>query len=405
MARICLNMIVKNESSIILDTLDNILKYIPINYWVICDTGSSDGTQEKIKSFFSERNIEGELHQDEWVNFSINRNLALNRCLGKSDYIFIFDADDRFTGDFILPNNLNKDAYSFRLSDEGGGLEYYRNLLIKNSPEVKWRSVIHEYLDFSKDFEKEYFSQSGYKVISGRFGARSQDPKKYYKDAIILEDAFLKPEDEDLKPRYAFYCAQSYKDADMNEEAIIWYKKRIELGGWIEEVTCAYENLGRCYERLGKPQEALNTWLMGYDYNPARAECLYNAVRLLRIQGNCRLGYQLAKVAIEIPYPVNDVLFIQRDIYSLWIYYELSICAYYANDFQTGYECCKKVLFANPNLIIMETTINNLRFYQQYAEKDKTDNIRRLIEIIHNYSIHNDNLNADNILVYLRSLT
>ena len=39
---ICLNMIVKNESKIIRETLVNICKYIKLDYWVISDTGSSD---------------------------------------------------------------------------------------------------------------------------------------------------------------------------------------------------------------------------------------------------------------------------------------------------------------------------------------------------------------------------
>lgn len=396
-------MIVKNESDIILDTLENILQYIPIDYWVICDTGSTDGTQDKIKSFFLEKNIDGELYEEEWVNFSYNRNSALAHCLGKSDYIFIFDADDRFRGDFVLPDNLTKDAYCFKLGGDIGDFEYYRTLLIKNSSKIQWRSVIHEYLDFgSEPVEKEYFSQNNYRIISGRFGARNQDPQKYYKDALILEDAFFKPEDEDLKGRYAFYCAQSYRDAGMNEEAIKWYKKRIELKGWIEEVTCSYENLGRCYENAGKTEEALNTWLMGYDYNPARMECLYNAVKLLRIQGNCRLGYQLAKIATNIPYPVNDVLFIQGDVYDLWIYYELSICAYYANDFQLGYECCKKVLLNNPDSATLETTINNLAFYKKFAEKDTSEDVVKLVEIIRQYLTNKNNPEARNTLAYLQ---
>ena len=41
---ICLNMIVKNESHIIESTLNNILDQLPIDYWIISDTGSTDDT-------------------------------------------------------------------------------------------------------------------------------------------------------------------------------------------------------------------------------------------------------------------------------------------------------------------------------------------------------------------------
>lgn len=48
---ICLNMIVKNESHVIIKTLNNLLSYISFDYWVISDTGSSDNTKELIIDF------------------------------------------------------------------------------------------------------------------------------------------------------------------------------------------------------------------------------------------------------------------------------------------------------------------------------------------------------------------
>ena len=73
--KMCLCMIVKNEAHIIKETLNNILKYI--DYWVISDTGSTDGTQEIIKEFFEQKKIPGELVENEWKNFGHNRTLAL----------------------------------------------------------------------------------------------------------------------------------------------------------------------------------------------------------------------------------------------------------------------------------------------------------------------------------------
>ena len=73
----CLNMIVKNESHVIRETFDNLLKYIPFDYWVISDTGSTDGTQDIIKNYFKEKNIAGELVFHEWKDFGHNRTMAL----------------------------------------------------------------------------------------------------------------------------------------------------------------------------------------------------------------------------------------------------------------------------------------------------------------------------------------
>jgi len=43
---VCLNMIVKNESEVITRCLKSVLPLI--DYWVISDTGSTDGTQKII---------------------------------------------------------------------------------------------------------------------------------------------------------------------------------------------------------------------------------------------------------------------------------------------------------------------------------------------------------------------
>ncbi len=80
---ICLNMIVKDEAHVIGKTLANILDKTRIDYWVICDTGSSDDTIKIIEDFFGEAEIEGEIHRHEWKDFAHNRNLALDAAKGK----------------------------------------------------------------------------------------------------------------------------------------------------------------------------------------------------------------------------------------------------------------------------------------------------------------------------------
>ena len=52
---VCLNMIVKNESHIIRETLEMLCNKIKFSYWVISDTGSTDNTREIIQGFFNEK--------------------------------------------------------------------------------------------------------------------------------------------------------------------------------------------------------------------------------------------------------------------------------------------------------------------------------------------------------------
>ncbi|WP_129582374.1 glycosyltransferase, partial [Rodentibacter caecimuris] len=212
---ICLNMIVKNEAIIIRETLENILTYVPLDYYVISDTGSDDNTVEIIEHFFAEKGISGEIHHDQWVNFAHNRNLALQHAEGKTDYVLIFDADDRFSGEFVFPDTLIYDRYTLRMTNDMSGTNvYFRPLMFINDGSFYWRGVLHEFVEQRKKTIVEYPIKGDYYVISGRFGARSRNPQKYFQDAQVLEKAFYAPEDEDLKNRYAFYTAQSYRDAN-----------------------------------------------------------------------------------------------------------------------------------------------------------------------------------------------
>ena len=114
---ICLNMIVKNESHIIIQTLENLCNYIEFDAYFISDTGSTDDTMELIRAFFKKRNIPGHIEQVEWRDFGFNRSLALQMAFNKTDYLFIFDADDSIHGKFQLPNRgLNPQWSNFYLN-------------------------------------------------------------------------------------------------------------------------------------------------------------------------------------------------------------------------------------------------------------------------------------------------
>jgi len=63
-AKICMNAMVANESRVILRMLESCYRYI--DYWVIQDNGSTDGTQGLIRNFFSQKGIPGYLYETEW---------------------------------------------------------------------------------------------------------------------------------------------------------------------------------------------------------------------------------------------------------------------------------------------------------------------------------------------------
>lgn len=94
--KICLNMIVKNESRVIMRLLESVSSYI--DYYRICDTGSTDDTITIIREFFESRGIPGAIYEEPFRDFGYNRTFALEKChtdaiTNAADYILLLDAD------------------------------------------------------------------------------------------------------------------------------------------------------------------------------------------------------------------------------------------------------------------------------------------------------------------------
>src|ERR1700733_8930625 len=124
-ATICLNMIVKDEAPVIRRCLATVRPLI--DFWVIVDTGSRDGTQAIISEFL--RDLPGELIERPWVDFAHNRSEALAAARDKAHYTLVIDADETLECEpaFVMPP-LDLDAYNLEVSY--GGCTYLRKALI-----------------------------------------------------------------------------------------------------------------------------------------------------------------------------------------------------------------------------------------------------------------------------------
>lgn len=352
---ICLNMIVKDEKDVITRCLSSVLPII--DYWVIVDTGSSDGTQEIIKNFMKEKNVAGELHERPWKNFGHNRNEALQLAKEKGDYVFFIDADEYLSYEpgFKIPT-LDKDFFYVTMSF--GGTHYGRTALVKNQLNWKWEGVLHEAVTSSEAHTSGLIEKAYNVVVTD--GARSKDPLKYEKDAATLEAGLL---EEPNNTRYVFYLAQSYMDCGKNELALQNYEKRVKMGGWDQEVYYSLLKIANIQERMEMPHEALvKSYKRAFDYRKSRAEPLYFLANLYRAKGDFKTGYKIAKIGASIP-PSKDVLFVQDWIYDYGLPLEVSVNAYW-----TGrYKECKKIS-------------------QQLLKKDLSEDVRSCVQANLNFA-------------------
>jgi len=351
--RLGLCMIVKDEEHVIERCLESIYKYI--DYWVICDTGSTDKTKEVIQNFFDKKKIPGEIVDIPWEGFGKSRTKALECAEGKMEYAWMIDADDSVAGTPIIPKNMNADAYNLKI--KRGDYTWFRNHIFRLESKWRYEGVLHEYATCdAMDANNQVVIKldGNYHIEARTEGGRNVDvtpQEKYLKDAEVLLDALTNENSPYYEPdnsRYLFYLAQSYFDCQEWELSKEWYIKRAQAGGWEEEVFYSMYRVGVLNCILERPwNEIQDAFLQAWSYRPCRAEPLHQISRLYRQNGNPRLGYLFAKQALSIPYPENDILFLTHDVYDWQCLDEIAACAFYLHNYDEGLAACK-LLLENP---------------------------------------------------------
>ena len=386
---ICLNMIVKNESHIIENTLEKLCKKISFDYWVICDTGSTDNTVQIITDFFKNKGIQGEMFHDEWQNFAHNRTLALERAYKKTDLLLVFDADDEIVGDIVLPNKVLFDEYHLKFGS-GMGVSYTRVLLINNHKKFQFLSVIHEFINCIEGPTTSTTINSDYYVISGRSGSRSLDPDKYLKDAVILGKAYhvALADNDQLFHRYAFYCANSYKDCGQNENAINWYKITLSHEKqWPQEkyLSCLY--IFDCLNALNRKEEGFFYLVKSFQYDNERVECLYPLLVHYCCENTPKIAYNyynLVKEFYENKYINTDIsnkLFVAIDKFDFFVPYYMILIADKVQDFSCVIKMYEIVFKKKPRIFedwYVKNFLYNLQFFLQHVSPNDKNNFINL---------------------------
>lgn len=320
MSTICLAMIVKNEGHCIKKCLESVKSII--SYWIICDNGSIDNTEEIVKTIL--KDIPGEYHHHTWEDFSTNRNKSLNLSKNKADYTLIIDADDYLIfNDQKYFKNLSNFAYQINIQQEN--IVYPRIQIVKNSIEYQYNGVLHEYIELPKNIIS--ITIPNCTMIYSGLGSRSQNPNKYYNDAQTLEKAL---EFEPNNSRYAFYCAQSYKDCKQFDKAIEFYLKRINMNGWKEEIYISFLTIAKILQHINSENilDIINAYVRTINYNPNRIEAYYHLSNYCRLNSLFDLAYLYSNLGSKLKKP-NNSLFMEIDCYNWKIYDELSLAAYY----------------------------------------------------------------------------
>jgi tetratricopeptide (TPR) repeat protein/predicted GH43/DUF377 family glycosyl hydrolase len=325
MARVCLNMIVKNESEIIERCLASVASFI--DCYVIVDTGSTDDTKEKIAAFFDARQIPGFIGTAPFENFEQARNAALDAADGSAlefDYLLLTDADmELVVSAPDLKDRLTHNCYLVK-QRAFDGLLYDNARLVKRGAGARYVGVTHEYVDCPSEIGR--LPEHVFRFIDHACGSNRKD--KVARDIALLKGDLERNPDNG---RSHFYLAQSYLDAGEIKKARKHYRKRQTLGGFDEEVWFAQMCEAICELRLQNEAEFEVKMLHAFQARPTRAEPLYHLAKYYQSKGQNDLAAMVCDEGMSIPMP-NDILFVDTAVYERGFREIFAISGFYARD-------------------------------------------------------------------------
>ena len=333
--KICLNAMVANEARTITRMLDSCYKYI--DYWVIQDNGSKDGTQDIIREYFQEKGIPGFLYETEWQYPGFNRDHALQTCLKADhgcDWILRMDADERLEVDEDFDWEVFNDTTvsSWNIIVHSFDTKYFRTWM--------WNSRLPWFFAHDKRHETihlpglgEEFQRitlpEGFRHIVTNDGQTWFAPRKFLKDALELESDKVVGNTLNDDMYHFWYVAKSYADCygkpeelplgkvhsdEYARRAIFYFEQwliinhnyyetgipaRVDEMGYLTFIL-----MGDAYRFMGNLEKSESMYRQAEPFAPGRNEHLLYLIHLLEEQNRLEEAIKLTEIAL-IPERTN----------------------------------------------------------------------------------------------------
>lgn len=329
-------IMVKNESKRIKVTLESIKNIC--NPVIILDTGSTDGTQEIIREYCKNNDLQLHLIEAPFVDFSVSRNVLLDFADDKADYILMLDCNDELRKGEELRKFVTEyrgNCTGFFMTQNwwsGLSLDTYLNVrLVKTKFQWRYREPIHEYI-MSPDAEKNpnlVSRELAEKVILFQDRTLDDDKsqKRFSKDRAIL---YKDQVEHFYKPRTNFYLAQTLSCLQQAHLSYRYYKRRTFLGDFPEEIYHAYYHCGEIGEALGHEWDAsflmykksIETMRRCEPYLKIAGHFMHEGIKyakdgdMIKSKISYETAYMWAKESCKLEIPMNILLFLNKRAYS-----------------------------------------------------------------------------------------
>lgn len=363
-----LSMIVKDEAATIARTLRSVKPFI--DRWVIVDTGSTDATRDIIRQEMT--GVPGELHEKPFVDFATTRNLALDLAGTSTEFIMWLDADDELENGKALRTYLSRErntrgpdreAYYVRVSI---GITFDSARILRSHARWRFRGVVHEVLMHADRAPPTHRIPDVIIQHHPPVDAIERSRKRWERDVVLLGKALQEdPEDS----RTAFYLANTYFWLKRYEEAEPAFQRRIALGGWREELFESRMTLAKIAAARNRSWlEVQSKYLDAHLFAPHRAEPLHAIASHHDGLKQHALTFLYARRGYELPFPKQDTLFVDEEVYTWKMADLVASSAYWIGEFEIGEEAARKAARARPKDPRLQ---KNLEFYTQRKTKKK----------------------------------
>lgn len=333
-------MIVRDEAKRISEVLSSYLGHI--DSYTILDTGSADGTQELIRKELN--GVSGTLHEEPFIDFATSRNRALE-LHGTSTVFSIMPNGDILSGGLELRTFLEAHRHSpagaYRVRISPG--HYYHPLVMRTGTGWHYKWKTHE-CAMGPNVGSVI---PGVTVNRDRGGRTDEEWKARWLRDLDLLDRDRKEDPND--PRPYFYLGQTHECLGQYAQALTFYERRTEMGGYFDEVYEAKFRVGKMRAKLDRPwTNVQQAYLEAYAHDPRRAEPLYAISEHWYDTSQHHISRIFAVAAAELPKPPTD-LFLDEEIYNWKACDRAAISSFYAGHKDDGRRWAERAVRARPD--------------------------------------------------------
>lgn len=317
MTEISLCMIVKNEAQCLARCLQSVQG--AVDEIVILDTGSTDDTKQIARRFTPH------VYDYVWTDdFAAARNAAFARA--SKPFLFWLDADDVLERSeraklIALKARLDEKVDAVMLpyhaafhADGTPLLVYERERIVRRDAGFVFSGVVHEAMAVWGN------------VLHEDIVIRHEPPPKegHARRNLTIYEKWL-ARGRRMGPRDTYYYARELMDCGELARAEQTFSAFLQMDGWVENRIDAFVQRGNCLSRLGRRQEARQSYLESLSIAP-RAEALCALGQCLMDEGQWQQAAFWYRAAMICEKPQNTGAFVLTDAYGYIPAMQLCVC-------------------------------------------------------------------------------